>query len=59
MLYLLCLTIDGSDMHHFAAQTCWKWGNIEETFAPPAPAQIVIRPNQTTNVDAGKHVIMS
>ena len=57
MLYLLCLTIDGSDMHHFAAQTCWKWGNIEETFAPPAPAQIVIRPNQTTNVDAGNTIV--
>ena len=57
MLHLLCLTIYGSGMHHCAVQTCWKWGNIEETFIPPAPAQIVIRPNQTTSVDAGNTIV--
>ena len=29
----------------------------QETFTPPAPAQIVIRPNQTTNVDAGNTIV--
>ena len=31
--------------------------NIEEIFILPAPAQIVIRPNQTTNVDAGNTIV--
>ena len=30
---------------------------MEEIFTLPAPAQIVIRPNQTTNVDAGNTIV--